>query len=269
MNKKPAVTPVKTGTPAGTPASPSPAAAAATPGRVYLAGAGPGGLSLLTPAAREALSRADIIFYDRLIHPEILASLPRTAELTDVGKCGGNHPVPQSEINRLLGDAALSGKTVVRLKGGDPFVFGRGGEEMEYLQKLGIAVTAIPGITSGIAVPEHAGIPVTHRGVSRSVTLVTGHEAGDNAGGATDWSWYAKCPGTLVIYMGAEHLKDICASLLEGGMNPERKLAVIEHGFLPDERVICSTVGETAAGDFVFRPPAVVVVGDVAGMYRG
>lgn len=251
-------------------------------GRVYLAGAGPGGLSLLTPAAREALSCADIIFYDRLIHPEILASLPPEAELADVGKCGGNHPVPQSEINRMLGEAAISGKTVVRLKGGDPFVFGRGGEEMEYLQKLGIEVVVIPGITSGIAVPEHLGIPVTHRGVSRSVTFVTGHGAGDGAGdrtggdtggdtgySATDWSWYAKCPGTLVIYMGAEHLKDICASLLEGGMNPERKLAVIEHGFLPDERVICSTVGETAAGDFVFHPPAVVVVGDVAGMYKG
>ena len=246
-------------------------------GRVYLAGAGPGGLSLLTPAAREALSRADIIFYDRLIHPEILASLPPEAERIDVGKCGGNHPVPQSEINRMLGEAAISGKTVVRLKGGDPFVFGRGGEEMEYLQKLGISVVVIPGITSGIAVPEHVGISVTHRGVSRSVTFVTGHGAGDGAGdrvggdtgyGATDWSWYAKCPGTLVIYMGAEHLKDICASLLEGGMNPERKLAVIEHGFLPDERVICSTVGETAAGDFVFRPPAVAVIGDVAGMYR-
>ena len=243
-------------------------------GRVYLAGAGPGGLSLLTPAAREALSHADIIIYDRLIHPEIIASLPSAAELTDVGKCGGNHLVPQSEINRMLGEAAISGKTVVRLKGGDPFVFGRGGEEMEYLQKLGIEVVVIPGITSGIAVPEHIGIPVTHRGVSRSVTFVTGHEAGDGTGGdtgygATDWSWYAKCPGTLVIYMGAEHLKDICASLLEGGMNPERKLAVIEHGFLPDERVICSTVGEIAAGDFVFRPPAVVVVGDVAGMYKG
>ena len=233
-------------------------------GKVTLAGAGPGGLSLLTRAARRAIDSADVICYDRLISKEIIDSLPASAECIDVGKCGGNHPVPQDKINRMLADAALAGKNVVRLKGGDPFVFGRGGEERLYLQTQGIEVEVIPGITSGIAVPESVGIPVTHRGVSRSVTLVTGHEG---EGDATDWSWYAKCPGTLVIYMGAENLKEICCKLIEGGMSGTKKIAVIEHGFSDDCRVICSTVSAIAAENRVFSPPAVAVIGDVAGMY--
>ncbi|HJJ36242.1 MAG TPA: uroporphyrinogen-III C-methyltransferase, partial [Methanocorpusculum sp.] len=179
-------------------------------GSVCLVGAGPGGLSLITPAALKAVAGADIIYYDRLLGPDIIAFLPKTAELIDVGKNPDGSSVPQSQINQMLGDSALEGKRVVRLKGGDPFVFGRGGEEMEYLRNLGVPVTFVPGITSGIAVPESVGIPVTHRGISRSVTLVTGHEG---SAGKTDWSWYAKCPGTLVIYMGSSRIDEIATAL--------------------------------------------------------
>mgnify|MGYP003291712638 FL=1 len=234
-------------------------------GSVCLVGAGPGGLSLLTFAAQEKIASAEVIYYDRLINKDIIASLPKSAELIDVGKCGGNHPVPQHEINRLLGEAALCGKRVVRLKGGDPFVFGRGGEEMEYLRGLGIEVSFVPGITSGIAVPESVGIPVTHRGLSRSVTLVTGHEGGE---GEIDWGWYAQCPGTLVIYMGTERLSEICRALIEGGMDAKRKLAVIEHGFAEDQKVSVLTVGDAALGVQRFSPPAISVIGDVAGLYE-
>ncbi len=234
-------------------------------GSVCLVGAGPGGLSLITPIALKTVAAADVIYYDRLLGPDIIAFLPETAELIDVGKSPDGKTVLQSEINRMMGESALSGKRVVRLKGGDPFVFGRGGEEMEYLRFLGIQVTCIPGITSGIAVPESVGIPVTHRGVSRSVTLVTGHE-GSN--GATDWSWYAKCPGTLVIYMGSSRISDIATALVENGMKEDTKTAVIEHGFAPDCRVTCLPLKELAAGKQNFDHPALTVIGEVAGMYR-
>ena len=234
-------------------------------GSVCLVGAGPGGLSLITSAALEAVAGADVIYYDRLLGPDIIAFLPKTTELIDVGKNPDGTTVPQTEINRMMGESALTGKRVVRLKGGDPFVFGRGGEEMEYLRDLGIPVTFVPGITSGIAVPESVGIPVTHRGISRSVTLVTGHEGSSDK---TDWSWYAKCPGTLVIYMGSSKISEIAAALCANGMNPETKTAVIEHGFSPACKVHCQPLEELAAGILTFDHPAIIVIGEVAGMYQ-
>lgn len=235
------------------------------PGPVCLVGAGPGGLSLITPAALKAIASADVIYYDRLIGSDIIAFLPKTAELIDVGKNPDGTSVPQSEINKMIGDSAMAGKRVVRLKGGDPFVFGRGGEEMEYLRNLGIHVTFVPGITSGIAVPESVGIPVTHRGISRSVTLVTGHEGSIDK---TDWSWYAKCPGTLVIYMGSSKISEIATALCINGMSPETKTAVIEHGFSPACNVHCQRLEELAAGIHTFDHPAIIVIGEVAGLYR-
>lgn len=234
-------------------------------GSVTLVGAGPGDMALITPAALDAINSADIIFYDKLIGPEITAFLPKTVELIDVGKSPDGHTVRQPEINRLLGEAALAGKRVVRLKGGDPFVFGRGGEEMEYLRSLNIPVSFVPGITSGIAVPESVGIPVTHRGISRSVTLVTGHEGSE---GTIDWSWYAKCPGTLVIYMGASRIAAIATALYQNGMNPQTKTAVIEHGFSPTCRVTLLSLKELASGTQSFSHPAIIVIGEVAGMYH-
>lgn len=234
-------------------------------GSVCLVGAGPGGLSLITPAALKAIAGADIIYYDRLLGPDIVAFLPKTAELVDVGKNPDGSSVPQSRINQMLGESALAGKRVVRLKGGDPFVFGRGGEEMEYLRELGIHVTFVPGITSGIAVPESVGIPVTHRGISRSVTLVTGHEG---SAGKTDWSWYARCPGTLVIYMGSSRIDEIATALCRNGMAETTQTAVIEHGFSPDCRVSCQSLGTLASGTCSFDHPAIIVIGEVAGRYR-
>lgn len=237
---------------------------------VYLVGAGPGGIGLLTVRARELLDAAEVILYDQLPGEEIIASLPRSAELIDVGKFGCHHTMKQSAIEELLIEKAREGKTVVRLKGGDPFVFGRGGEELQVLRKAGVAVEVVPGITSGIAVPENAGIAVTHRDFASSVTFVTGHESPDKEVSAVDWDWLAKCPGTIVIYMGVKQIAHIAASLLNGGMSGGKKVAVIENGFRKNQRVTVTTLAELAdtAVRVGFCPPAIIVIGDVVGMYE-
>ncbi|HJJ47433.1 MAG TPA: uroporphyrinogen-III C-methyltransferase [Methanocorpusculum sp.] len=231
---------------------------------VYLIGAGPGGLGLLTTKAREIIDSADVILYDRLLGDEIIASLPDAAEKIDVGKSGSHHTMPQEEIERLMIEKAKENARVVRLKGGDPFVFGRGGEEMQALKKAGIEVEVIPGITSGIAVPEHVGIPVTHRDYASSVTFVTGHEK--SGGAAPDWDWIAKCPGTVVIYMGAKNFPQVAKRLIDGGMPPSKKAAAIENGFRKNQRVISGTLENLAATEI--SAPAIIVIGDVTGMYQ-
>ena len=239
-------------------------------GKVYLVGSGPGGLSLLTYRAREVIDKADVILYDQLPGEEIISSLPPAAEKIDVGKWGGCHTMKQEDIESLMVRLAEDGKTVVRLKGGDPFVFGRGGEEMETLRSHGISVEAVPGITSGIAVPESVGIPVTHRDFASSVTFITGHES-EKEVSSIDWAWLAKTPGTIVIYMGVKNIPQISARLIENGMSASTKVAVIENGFRENQRVTCVTLDELpkAAVRVGFKAPAIVVIGEVVSLYRG
>ena len=239
-------------------------------GKVYLVGSGPGGLSLLTYRAREVIDKADVILYDQLPGEEIISSLPPAAEKIDVGKWGGCHTMKQEDIESLMVCLAGEGKTIVRLKGGDPFVFGRGGEEMETLRSHGISVEAVPGITSGIAVPESVGIPVTHRDFASSVTFITGHESEKEAS-SIDWVWLAKTPGTIVIYMGVKNIPQISARLIENGMSASTKVAVIENGFRENQRVTCVTLDELpkAAVRVGFKAPAIVVIGEVVSLYRG
>jgi uroporphyrin-III C-methyltransferase len=231
---------------------------------VYLVGSGPGGLGLLTAKAREVIDSADVILYDQLPGDEIIESLPDSAEKIDVGKFGGHHTMPQAEIEKLMIAKASGGARVVRLKGGDPFVFGRGGEEMQTLRQAGIEVEVIPGITSGIAVPENIGIPVTHRDFASSVTFVTGHEK--SGGKIPDWDWIAKCPGTVVIYMGAKNFPAIAQRLMSGGMPASRKAAAIENGFRKNQKVITGTL-ETLAKEEI-SAPAIIIIGDVVSLYQ-
>ena len=239
-------------------------------GKVYLVGSGPGGLSLLTYRAREVIDKADVILYDQLPGEEIISSLPPAAEKIDVGKWGGCHTMKQEDIESLMVRLSEDGKTVVRLKGGDPFVFGRGGEEMETLRSHGISVEAVPGITSGIAVPESVGIPVTHRDFASSVTFITGHES-EKEVSSIDWVWLAKTPGTIVIYMGVKNIPQISSRLIENGMSASTKVAVIENGFRENQRVTCVTLDELpkAAVRVGFKAPAIVVIGEVVSLYRG
>ena len=239
-------------------------------GKVYLVGAGPGGLGLLTFRAREVIDSADVILYDQLPGEEIISSLPAAAEKIDVGKYGGHHTMRQEDIESLLVRLASEGKTVVRLKGGDPFVFGRGGEEMETLRAAGIPVEAVPGITSGIAVPESVGIPVTHREYASSVTLITGHEDPKKEVSSINWGWLAQSPGTIVIYMGVKNIPVIAEKLIGHGMAEATKVAVIENGFRENQRVTCTTLAELPAVSAAvgFKAPAVIIIGEVVSLYR-
>ena len=239
-------------------------------GKVYLVGSGPGGLGLLTFRAREVIDSADVILYDQLPGEEIISSLPAAAEKIDVGKYGGHHTMRQEDIESLLVRLASEGKTVVRLKGGDPFVFGRGGEEMETLRAAGIPVEAVPGITSGIAVPESVGIPVTHREYASSVTLITGHEDPKKEVSSINWGWLAQSPGTIVIYMGVKNIPVIAEKLIGHGMAEATKVAVIENGFRENQRVTCTTLAElpAAATAVGFKAPAVIIIGEVVSLYR-
>ena len=238
-------------------------------GKVYLVGSGPGGLGLMTFRAREVIDLADVILYDQLPGDEIIASLP-DVEKIDVGKYGGSHTKEQNEIENLMVKFAKEGKTVVRLKGGDPFLFGRGGEEMEILRDNGIEVVMVPGITSGIAVPECVGIPVTHRDFASQVTFLTGHEDPTKEKSAIDWKWLAGTKGTLVILMGVKNLPKISSFLVENGMNANRPVAIIERGLRPDQRVTTGTLEDISEKAQVrgVKPPAIIVIGDVVSLYR-
>lgn len=240
-------------------------------GRVYLVGSGPGGLGLMTHRAAEVLEMADVILYDQLPGDEIISSLPEEAEKIDCGKFGGDHKLEQDEIEALMVSKAVEGMTVVRLKGGDPFLFGRGGEEMETLRSHGIEVEMVPGVTSAIAVPECVGIPVTHRKYASQVTFVTGHEDPDKPQSAHDWEWLAAAPGTIVILMGVKNLPFIAASMMAYDRDPSTPVAIIERGLRPDQRVTVGVLGTIAslAKERKVRPPAVIVIGDVVRLYRG
>src|SRR4051794_32878486 len=205
-------------------------------GKVYLVGAGPGDPGLLTLRAKELIETADVILTDKLVAHEALALAH--GEVVDVGKIGGGERVEQEETNRLLVEHAKAGRMVVRLKGGDPFVFGRGGEEAQVLRENGIPFEVVPGITAGVAAPAYAGIPVTHRGVAGAVAFVTGTESDDRE---VDWDALARFPGTLVFYMGVKRLPLIAESLVAAGRPADEPAAIVERGTLPDQRVVTCT----------------------------
>jgi len=230
---------------------------------VYLVGAGPGDPGLLTVRARELIDAADVILYDRLIPPGILDGV--AAELVYVGKQGGGPQMPQEEIDRLLVQYGTGGRTVVRLKGGDPFVFGRGGEEALVLREAGIPYEVVPGITAGIAAPAYAGVPVTHRELASGVAFVTGHENPDKPETALDWPALAAFPGTLVFYMGVKALPRIASQLIAGGRPASQPVAVVEQGTLPGQKTVLSTLGEIGSVTGI-RAPAITLVGEVAAL---
>ena len=238
-------------------------------GKIYLVGAGPGEPKLLTLRAAELLSKADIVIYDRLVGKPILKLTPKSARKIYVGKRSGKHEVPQDKINELLISCSKEGKTVVRLKGGDPFLFGRGGEEAETLTENNIDFEMVPGITSAVATPEYAGIPLTHRDYASSVAIVTGHRAGDS-GKPVNWSKLAKGVDTIVIVMGMESLEAIVKKLIEGNVNPDKPVAIIEQGTTKLQRSFIGklrTIVKMAKENDV-KPPAIIVIGEVAELGR-
>lgn len=233
-------------------------------GKVYLVGAGPGDPDLLTVRACRVLERAEVVLYDRLVSPEVLALANRQAELIYAGKNEGEQHQAQDRINEQLLAQARRGKLVVRLKGGDPLVFGRGAEEWRLLIRHGIEVEVVPGLSSALAVPNSAGIPLTFRGLARAFAVITGHCATE---GPIDWRRYAAVE-TLVILMGVHRRAEIAAELIQAGREPGEPAAFIERGTTPDERVILTTLAEIAAGKIDVAPPAVFVVGQVVEFSR-
>jgi uroporphyrinogen III methyltransferase/synthase len=239
-------------------------------GIVYLVGAGPGDPGLLTARALELIAAADAILYDRLIPAGALDGARPDADLVYAGKTPGGESMAQEEINRRLVDLGGKGLKVVRLKGGDPFVFGRGGEEAQALAAAGIDFEVVPGVTAGVAGPAYAGIPATHRDKSSAVALVTAHEDPDKPESALDWKGLAGFPGTHVFYMGVKRLPDVTARLIAEGRDPAEPAAVVERGTLPGQRTVSGTLGDIAerAAEAGVRPPALTVVGSVAALSR-
>jgi uroporphyrinogen III methyltransferase/synthase len=237
---------------------------------VYLVGAGPGDPGLLTLRGAELLARADVVVYDRLVDPALLLLAAADAEMIDVGKVPGDAGVPgagrtrQQDINALLVARGHAGATVVRLKGGDPYLFGRGGEEVEALRHAGVEVEVIPGVPSAFAVPAAAGVPATHRGLSTSVTVVTGHVGDPTAPGAVDWESLGRAGGTLVVLMGMATRAEISRRLLDAGRPADTPVAVVEWGTTPAQRVERTTLEHLA--DVGLGSPSVIVVGPVAGL---
>ncbi len=235
-------------------------------GMVFLVGAGPGDPGLMTRRSLELIAGADAILYDRLIPSGALDRARPDADLRYVGKQPGGHSMTQEAINELLVELGGRGLSVVRLKGGDPFVFGRGGEEALALVEAGIAFEVVPGVTSGVAAPAYAGIPVTHRDGASAVALVTGHEDPEKPDTALDWPALAGFPGTLVLYMGVGNLAAIAERLIDGGRGADEPAAVVERGTLPGQRAVGGTLADVArrADEGGIRAPAITVVGPVA-----
>jgi uroporphyrin-III C-methyltransferase len=234
-------------------------------GRVVLVGAGPGDPEFLTPRGARALAEADVVVYDRLAPPAVLELAPPEAERIYVGKEPGRRAVLQEEIERILVDRALGGATVVRLKGGDPFVFGRGGEELAACAEAGVPCEVVPGVSAAVAAPAAAGIPVTHRGLSRSFAVVTGSTAhGDDV----DLREVAVATDTLVVLMAAGHLARTCAELIAAGRPVEEPAAIVQWAWTPEQRTVAGTLADlpTLAEAASIGPPATLVVGGVAAL---
>jgi len=237
-------------------------------GRVYLIGAGPGDPGLMTLKGKEILSRADVIIYDYLANKVFLEFRKPEAELIYVGKKGGDHTMGQADINRLIVEKSKTGKSVARLKGGDPFIFGRGGEEAQELVAEGVPFEVVPGITSAISVPAYAGIPLTHRDHTATVAFITGHEDPFKEKSNIHWDKLATGVGTLVFLMGVGNLKKIAENLMRNGRSSKTPVAVIRRGTVPEQKTVSGNLDNIAhrvekAG---LRPPAIIVVGDVVGL---
>ncbi|MCC4272886.1 uroporphyrinogen-III C-methyltransferase [Marinomonas communis] len=232
-------------------------------GKVYLIGAGPGDPDLLTMKAHRLLTAADVVLYDRLVGEQIIAMIPETAEKLYVGKAKSLHSLPQEEINALLAVKAKEGKVVVRLKGGDPFIFGRGGEELEELVSEGVPFEVVPGVTAAAGCAAYAGIPLTHRDYAQSVRFLTGHLKD----GTTELPWdeLVHPAQTLVIYMGLTGLESISQSLIRFGMRPSMPVAIVEKGTSKDQRVFISTMKDIhqVAIDNEVKSPALLIIGEV------
>ena len=235
-------------------------------GKVYLVGAGPGDTGLLTLKGKAVLERAGVVIYDFLVNDDLLRYVPTACEKICVGKRPGEKSTPQASINDLIISRALQDKTVVRLKGGDPFIFARGGEEAQALASAGIAFEVVPGISSGFAAPAYAGIPLTHRDLSSSVTFLTGHEDPSKSAGTIDWARHAKGADTLVLFMGVRNLPQITAALVEGGRDESTPVAVIRWASRADQKTVTGTLADIAGRAAGVEAPAVIVIGKVAGL---
>ncbi|ANB58911.1 uroporphyrinogen-III C-methyltransferase [Anoxybacillus sp. B7M1] len=234
-------------------------------GKVYLVGAGPGDPKLMTVYGLECIQKADVIIYDRLVNQDLLQYAKNEAQLIYAGKEPGKHDNIQEQIHQWLVEKALQGKMVVRLKGGDPFVFGRGGEEAEVLVKHGIPFEVIPGITAGIAAAAYAGIPVTYRHLATSFTIVTGHVRSKHGADSLNWRALADGSDTIAFYMGIGNLPYICQQLIQHGKDPETKVAIIEWGTTMRQRTVVGTlqnIAEKAEGAGISHP-AIILVGEV------
>lgn len=237
-------------------------------GFVYLVGAGPGDPGLLTVKGLECISKADVILYDYLAHKGLLENAPADADLIYAGKVGGAHNREQWQINEMMVKKALEGNTVIRLKGGDPFVFGRGGEECEALVEAGIPFEIVPGVTAGIGASAYAGIPLTHRNFTTSVAFVTGHESIGKEASEIDWERLSLGSGTLVFYMGIKNLPQITENLIDHGRSPDTPVALIRWGTRPEQEVLTGTLADIAAKarKAAFKPPAITVIGEVVSL---
>ena len=236
--------------------------------KVFLVGAGPGDPGLITVKGKECIQTADVIIYDYLAHPSLLKYARESAELIYVGKKGGDHTLSQDQINDLIVEKAKPGKTVTRLKGGDPYIFGRGGEEAEVLMQNGISFEIIPGVTSAIAAPAYAGIPLTHRSYTSTVAFITGHEDPTKDESSIDWPSLARGIGTLVFFMGVKNLPSIVQQLTANGKSPDTPVALVRWGTTPRQETVSGNLGNIvdrvkAAG---LKAPAIIVVGEVVGL---
>src|SRR5436853_3436520 len=234
-------------------------------GMVYLVGAGPGDAGLLTLRGAELLGRAEVVVYDALVNPELLRLAPKTAEVIYGGKRAKDHAIPQKDLNQLLIARARAGKIVVRLKGGDPYVFGRGGEEAEELADAKVPFEVVPGVSSFVAVPNYAGVPLTHREFCSKLTLITGHEDPAKEQSKIDWAQVAKTPGTKVIMMGTDRIGEIAKNLIQHGLDSATPIALVRWGTTGEQKSIEGTLGTIA--DVIAKekitPPTVAVVGEV------
>lgn len=237
-------------------------------GKVYLVGAGPGDPDLITVKGLKCIREADVILYDRLVNSDLLKEARPGADLVFCGKLPKFHTMKQETINHFLVKFAREGKVVTRLKGGDPFVFGRGGEEAEALAKHQVDFEVVPGITAGVAAPAYAGIPITHRKFSSSVAFVTGHHHSDGTDGDIQWEHLAKGTDTLAIYMGMSHLPHICSQLIHHGLSAGTPAALIQWGTTDEQRTVTGTLENIAekAVQHNIGNPAMIVVGDVVGL---
>lgn len=238
--------------------------------KVYLVGAGPGDPGLLSIKAVKILDKANVVIYDRLVTRAILRLIPKKAEKIYVGKRSGKHTISQDKINEILIREARKGRVVVRLKGGDPFLFGRGGEEVQELRKAGIQFEVVPGVTSALAAPAYAGIPLTHRKYASSLAIVTGHEDPTKPENRVKWEKLATSVDTIIVLMGIKNLESIVKRLLNGGCDLETSIAIIEHGTTTNQRTTIGTLSNIAqkASEIKVKSPAIIVIGDVVKLQK-